>query len=83
MWCNVRDFGYDRLPKNATPVGVPELPPDLVIEVRSPSDSWRSMTRKALEYYDAEVKVVFLVDTEDQTAMNFRADGKTQTVAAD
>ena len=55
----------------------------MVIEVRSPSNSWKAMTRKALEYIDADVKVVVLIDPEDQTATLFRPDGKPQTIGID
>ena len=74
---------YEKLPKGAVPVGIPDVQPDLVVEVRSPSDSWKSMTGKAVEYLNAEVRVVVLIDPADQTATIFRADAKPETVQAD
>ena len=71
------------MPKGTVPSGIPDVAPELVIEVRSPSDSWKAMTRKALEYLDADVNVVLLIDPEDQTATLFRPDGKPQTIGID
>ena len=71
------------MPKGTVPTGVPDVAPELVVEVRSPSDSWKALTRKALEYLDADVKVVVLIDPEDQSATVFRSDGKTQTIGID
>lgn len=80
---DIQFIRYERTPKGTVPVGVPDVPPDLVIEVRSPSDTWKSMTRKALEYLDAEVKVVILIDPDDRTATTFRTDAKPQSIGAD
>ena len=76
-------MSYGRMPKGTVPTGVPDVAPELVVEVRSPSDSWKALTRKALEYLDADVKVVVLIDPEDQSATVFRSDGKTQTIGID
>ena len=76
-------MSYSRMPKGTVPSGIPDVAPEMVIEVRSTSDSWKAMTRKALEYLDADVKVVVLIDPEDQTATLFRPDGKPQTIGID
>lgn len=76
-------IGYKKIPKGEVPIGIPDVPPDLVIEVRSPSDSWRSMTAKAVEYLNADVCVVVLIDPSDQSATIFRSDEKPQTIHAE
>jgi Uma2 family endonuclease len=56
---------YAKLPKEAeVPEGPLEFPPDLVVEVRSPSDSIRQMTDKSNEYLDAGVRVVVVLDPQ-------------------
>ena len=57
-----------------TPTGAVSPPVDLVVEVRSPTDSVRAMTKKADEYLDAGVKVVVILDPASESAAVFRAD---------
>ena len=80
---DIQFFTYNRMPKGQLPVGVPDSSPELVIEVRSPSNTWRELSRKALEYLDADVKVVVLIDPEDETATIYRADAKEQMIGSD
>lgn len=60
-----------------------ETPPVLVVEVPSPSDSFREVMDKIKLYLDAGVKVVWLVDTEERTISVHRPDGNWRMVAAD
>jgi Uma2 family endonuclease len=56
---------YAKMPKEAeVPEGPLEFPPDLVVEVRSPSDSIRQMTDKSNEFLDAGVRVVVVLDPQ-------------------
>lgn len=80
---DIQFFTYDRMPKGKLPVGVPDTAPELVFEVRSPSNTWGELRKKALEYLDAEVKVVVLIDPEDETATVYRADAKEMTLGSD
>ncbi len=54
--------------------GYPSLPPDLVVEVRSPSDRWSELLQKAAEYLAAGVLVVVLLDPDTRSAHVFEAD---------
>lgn len=54
--------------------GYPDQPPDLVVEVRSPSDRWSEMLRKATEYLAVGVLVVVVLDPETRSAHSFQAD---------
>ncbi len=56
-----------------TPKGAFTPPLELVVEVRSPSDSYKELTDKAFEYLDAGVKVVLVVDPESRSAGVFRS----------
>ena len=67
-------ISYDTLPANQpTPVGTFTPPLELVVEVRSPSDSMSEMTAKAAEYLAAKVAVVLILDPESSSAEVHRA----------
>ena len=66
---------HDSLPADRpTPAGALIPPLELVVEVRSPSDSINDMTVKATEYLDAGVKVVVILDPQTDSAGVFRPD---------
>jgi Uma2 family endonuclease len=66
---------YARLPKDRPrgkgPLGVP---PDLVVEVRSPSDRIKDVSAKAYEYLEAGVGAVLVLDPDTESAAVFRPD---------
>jgi Uma2 family endonuclease len=68
-------ISYETLPADRpTPVG-PLVPPlELVIEVRSPSNSIADLTEKAADYIRAGVRVVVVLDPQTESAAVFRAD---------
>jgi Uma2 family endonuclease len=62
---DVMFISYQALPADQpTPQGAFTPPVELVVEVRSPSDTVREMTRKAEEYNDAGVRVALVFDPE-------------------
>ena len=66
---------YAQLPKaQPLPEKRFEVAPELVIEVRSPTDRVSEMTKKAEEYLDAGVKVVVVLDPGTRSAAVFRPD---------
>jgi len=67
-------FSYDRMPKGHVPDGLSPRIPDLVVEVRSPSDRWSKVTAKAMEYLEAGVRIVIILDPATATACVHRAD---------
>ncbi|MBY0456609.1 MAG: Uma2 family endonuclease [Gemmataceae bacterium] len=70
--CFVR---YDRLAKDAeVPTGVLTVVPNLVVEVRSPSDTWGDVFSKLGDYLNAGVPVVVVIDFGTQTASAYRSD---------
>jgi Uma2 family endonuclease len=76
-------LSYNRLPKDQkTPTGVCPSP-DLVVEVRSPSDRLKTLSDKAYEYLDAGVSVVVLLIPESETAAVFRPDTLPVQIASD
>jgi Uma2 family endonuclease len=59
---------WDRFPGLRRPkVAVPELAPDLVVEVLSKGNTRPEMRRKLGEYFGAGVRLVWLVDPRKQT----------------
>ena len=70
----------DRLPRERHP-GFLELAPDLAVEVVSPSDRQRDVTRKVIEYLDAGVRIVWLVDPADKVVTVFTSDRKSSTLS--
>ena len=56
-----------------TPKGTFTPPLELVIEVKSPSDSFNSLFEKATEYLNAGVKVVLVLDPETESAGVYRS----------
>lgn len=62
---------WQRLPKGeAVPEGVHDLAPELVVEVKSPTDRWIDLYHKVGEYLTAGVVVV--VDPEMRTVTAYR-----------
>lgn len=64
----------DRLP-HGLPVGWLEIPPELCVEVLSPSDEWSNVLAKTGEYLGCGVRRVWVVDPETRRVHVFRPDG--------
>ena len=54
------------------PTGFPEMAPDLVAEVVSPSDRPGQVTAKALFWLEVGVRLVWVVDPDDQVVTVYR-----------
>lgn len=67
-------FSYARLPKGPFPEGYLSVAPELVFEVRSPSDRWKDILAKVVEYLNAGVLVVCVHDAQTQTLTVYRQD---------
>lgn len=76
-------WSYDRLPKGELPDGLIATPPDLVIEVRSPSERWTKVFLKVGEYLEAGVRVACILDPASETLSVYRADKIQQILTAD
>jgi len=62
----------ERLP-GALPEGYLTVAPDLVVEVVSPSNAASAIQDKVLEYLDAGVRLVWVVDPKARTATTYRS----------
>jgi Uma2 family endonuclease len=64
----------ERLP-DPEPTGFPDLAPDLVVEVLSPSDRPGDVLAKVGDWLDAGARLVWVVDPERRRARVYREDG--------
>jgi Uma2 family endonuclease len=60
-----------------------DRPPDLAVEVRSPSQSWKDLMDKVLEYLNMGVRTVWIVDPKVKRVTVFTPDHEPQTFAAE
>ena len=66
---DVAFVSWDRLPGHELPAEpIPELAPDLAVEVLSAGNTTREMDRKIGEYFRAGVALVWLIDPTTRTA---------------
>lgn len=65
---DVAFVSFDRLPNRKSPgVPIPDLVPDLAVEVLSDSNTLREMENKLQEYFTAGTKLVWYVDIKTQS----------------
>ena len=73
----------ERCPLDADIPGYTDVVPDLVVEVRSPSDTRREVHDKARMWINHGVSLVWVVHPDTRTADIHRPDGPTTTLAGD
>ena len=81
-WAPVPDLtyiSYERLSADWMEDGACPIPPELVIEIISPGQSFGELAEKATDYLTARVKRVWLVDTQAQTITVFYPDTAPKT----
>jgi Uma2 family endonuclease len=71
---DVAFYSYNRVPRGPLPWDYGTEPPELIIEVRSPSDRWSKVLAKVAEYLNAEVLAVVVLDDDSRTALLCLAD---------
>jgi Uma2 family endonuclease len=71
---DVSYFSFNRLPRGPLPRGYLNVVPELVFEVRSPSDRWSEITAKVGEYLRAGITVACVLDPDARTLTVFRDD---------
>jgi Uma2 family endonuclease len=65
---DVSFYSFDRIPRGEMPDGYLDALPELVVEVLSTFDRWPRVLEKIVEYLDAGINVVCVVDPDTQTA---------------
>jgi Uma2 family endonuclease len=81
---DVAYWSYARFPReHPMPDGVIDVSPELVFEVRSPSDLWTDMLGKMLDYIRAGVDVVVILDPPTESATVYRSGTRQDTFEKD
>lgn len=80
---DVSFYSFARVPKGPLPDRYLDAPPDLVVEVLSPSDRWPKVLAKVAEHLDAGTALVIVLDDLRRLAHLYRADGTTRLLGAD
>jgi len=65
---DVAFFSWERVPRDERPTGLPPNAPELIVEVRSPSDRPGAVLRKVGEYLARGVDVVAVLNPERRSA---------------
>ena len=74
---------WERLPGHESPrEPIPDLAPDLAVEVLSAGNTKREMDRKVREYFDAGVRLVWLIDPRKRTTRVYPTIEKSTLVRA-
>jgi Uma2 family endonuclease len=63
-------WAKERLP--VVPVGYIEIAPDMLVEVQSPSNTWKQIRAKLMEYFARGVRLVWVIAPEDRTLTIYR-----------
>jgi Uma2 family endonuclease len=77
---DVMYHSYQRLPRDQEPEHYPELPPEIIWEVRSPGDRQKKVLEKVAEYLNAGVLVVCVVDPQRKCFTTYYPDQPEQTI---
>jgi Uma2 family endonuclease len=71
---DVAFYSYQRIARGPLPKDYGAEPPNLIVEVRSPSDRWPKILAKVAEYLEAGVQAVVVLDDDSRTALLAMAD---------
>lgn len=77
---DVAFYSYQRVPRGPFPQGYLDVVPELVFEVRSPTDRWPKLLAKVSEFLEAGVSVVCVLDQLTETVYVYRAEAPPQTL---
>jgi Uma2 family endonuclease len=80
---DVAYYRYARVPRGPFPEGYLPVAPELVFEVRFPGDRWKEILAKVVEYLDAGVLAVCVLDPGTQTARVYSEDQPEQRFTAE
>lgn len=77
---DVAFYSYNRVPPGPLPQGYLSVAPELVFEVRSPTDRWGRILAKVSEYLEAGVTVVCVLDQMTERCHVYRNEAEIQVV---
>ncbi len=67
-------FSYSRIPRGANLEGYAQVAPEVVFEVRSPSDRWPRILERVSEFLNAGVLAIYVVDAKKEQVTVFEAE---------
>jgi len=67
-------ISFQRLPATLDPERALEIAPELVVEVRSPTDRWKGVLEKVIDHMNIGVDVVMVLDMKTTSITVFRQD---------
>jgi Uma2 family endonuclease len=77
-------YSFNRLPPGEIPqTAYFDVVPELVVEVRSPTDRWQKILVKVGEYLSAGITAVLVLDPQTKSAQIYRDEGLPQTFGPD
>jgi Uma2 family endonuclease len=76
-------LSFEKRPRGPLPNSYGEIAPDIVFDVRSPSDRWPDILEKVTEYIRAGVLVVCVLDPEPMQAHLYYPDQPPRTLGPD
>jgi len=80
---DVAFYSYSRLPRGRVPRGYLAVMPELIFEVRSPTDRWREVLAKVGEYLAAGVRFVCVVDDQTESVHVFDGEDAPRIITRD
>jgi len=80
---DVAFYSYGRVPPGPFPEGYLPIVPELVFEVRSPTDRWGPILAKVAEYLEAGVTAVCVLDQMTEKCHVFRSDDSAEVFTAE
>lgn len=76
-------YSYQRVPHGPLPEGYLDVSPELIFEVRSPTDRWNVILAKVAEYLEAGVTVVCVLDQTTERCLVYRNDEPFQVITTE
>jgi Uma2 family endonuclease len=76
-------ISYERLPRGPIPSGLLDAVPELVVEVRSPSDAWTEIMVKVFDYLAAGVRAVVVFNSARPAVAVYRSEGDEEFFSLD
>lgn len=80
---DVAFYSYEDIPRGPLPQKYLDTPPRLIFEILSPSDRWADVLQKVAEYLKAGVRLVCVLDPEEEKAFLHFPDKPVKIVETD